>query len=85
MEDLLANLSFLKTWIHEPAFPGLLYSGSCNLKKRSVRISESTRDCRSCRRGSTPLQTVCSKLRETYLLLVDDATNEVGIGVKSIR
>ena len=30
MEDLLANLSFLKTWIHKPAFPGLLYSGSCN-------------------------------------------------------
>ena len=33
MEDLLANLSFLKTWIHKPAFPGLLYSGSCNLRK----------------------------------------------------
>ena len=33
MEDLLANLSFLKTWIHELAFPGLLYSGSCNLRR----------------------------------------------------
>ena len=33
MEDLLANLSFLRAWIHKPAFPGLLYSGSCNLRR----------------------------------------------------
>ena len=28
MEDRLANLSFLRAWIHKPAFPGRLYSGS---------------------------------------------------------
>ena len=82
MEDFLANLSFLRAWIHKPAFPGLLYSDSCNLRKglfvyrKVLGIVDPAGGVRF---------SYGALLRETYLLLVDDATNEVGIGVKSIR